>query len=98
MDSSEKEACFSDEIFHLKKKNHQSFWIPCFGWIRNVLGPILSKKTVLDDFFGHYKERPKILKVGSEIDDKKYFEVIFFLSASIFLSKQALEEGGGSLE
>ena len=62
MISSEKEACFSDEINHLKNKIQIFFWLPRFRWVRNVLRQILSKKTVLDNLYGCGKERPKLEK------------------------------------
>ena len=57
--SSKKEASFLDEILHLKNKIRIFFWMPCFGRVRNVSSQKLSKSTVLDNFFGHGKERPK---------------------------------------
>jgi hypothetical protein len=49
---------FFPKSIHPKRKKSNIFWIRHFGWIRNVSLKNLSKKTILDDFFGYVKERP----------------------------------------
>ena len=55
-----------DALYFWTKVKSIFFWMPCFGRvIRNVSSQKLSKSTVLDNFFGHGKERPyTFLKEG----------------------------------
>ena len=74
--------------FHLKKRplfqmkpiiwkiKFIFFRMPRFGWVRNVLRQILSKKAVLDNFYGCGKERLKSLLVDFATHKKKILKSV----------------------
>jgi hypothetical protein len=69
---------FFSKSDHPERKKSNIFWIRHFGWIRNVSLKNLSKKTILDGFFGYVKERPKECVTQKSIQ-KNYFGWFFWI-------------------